>query len=43
VRAGQQNGFIKRRIASWAKNVGLRSNMANMKGSVLSYVNELRA
>jgi len=36
VTAGRQNGFLKRRIAAWAKNVGLRSNMAAMKGSVVN-------
>jgi len=36
VTAGRKNGCLKRRIAAWAKNVGLRSNMAAMEGSVVA-------
>jgi len=36
VTAGRRNGCLKRRIAAWAKNVGLRSNMAAMEGSVVA-------
>lgn len=30
--AGKQNGILKRRIASWAKDIGLESNLAVMNG-----------
>ena len=36
VAAGRENGKLKRCIVSWAKNVGLRSNLAVMRGSVIS-------
>jgi len=35
VAAGKQNSAVKRRIAAWARNIGLRSNFAAMRGSVL--------
>jgi len=34
--AGRQNSKLKRRIANWARNVGLRSNMRAMRGFVFS-------
>ena len=38
VTAGRSNGALKRRIVTWAKKVGLRSNLAMMRGSVTTLV-----
>jgi len=40
VAAGRQNGKVKRCIVNWAKNVGLRSNLAVMRGSVMMIVSD---
>ena len=41
IAAGRNNGFLKRRIVTWAKNIGLRSNMRAMRGLVLGLDGQL--